>query len=480
MKKAIFGNAFGRRARIVATLGPACDTARVLGEMLDSGMDVARLNFSHGTHLEHARRVRLLRREAARRGRPCSILLDLQGPKIRTGLLHGGAVTLEAGAAFTLTTHRETGTALRVSVDWKGLPRDVRRGERILLDDGQLELRVERVRGKEVACQVVIGGILSEHKGVNLPGVPVSRPSLTAKDRRDLAYGLSMGVDYVALSFVRRAADIRSLRRALGPRHQIMPVIAKLEKPQAIEHLHEILDEADGAMVARGDLGVELPAQDVPLLQKRIIEEASSRDTLVITATQMLESMVRSARPTRAEVSDVANAILDGTDAVMLSGETSTGMFPVQAVRMMNDIAVAAESGPLSRVPLPATGARSRSATHSVALAACAAAVGAGARAILVYTLSGSTATFLSKRRPAVPILVLTPREDTWRRMALLWGVTPLMCSFGTSTDGMLLHGERAVLRAGLLGKGDRVVVVSGSVHLRAGSDMMKIAELRG
>ncbi|HEY6174142.1 MAG TPA: pyruvate kinase, partial [Kofleriaceae bacterium] len=323
------------RAKIVCTLGPASSTPQRIGELIDAGMSVARLNFSHGSHDDHARMLQIVRVEAERRGKAIAALLDLQGPKIRIGKFANGQIDLKPGATLTITTDDIVGDEHRVSTTYAGLPRDVKAGDQILLDDGYLSLAVTHVRDREVDTIVVTGGILKNNKGINLPGVDVSAPALSEKDRIDIGFALRQGVDYVALSFVRRAEDVIEAKRLLTVDQVSIPVIAKIEKPQALDRLGEIIDAADGTMVARGDLGVELGPEKVPLWQKRIIEETNRRGKIVITATQMLESMITQPRPTRAEASDVANAILDGTDAVMLSGETASGLFPVEAVRTM-------------------------------------------------------------------------------------------------------------------------------------------------
>src|SRR5512138_436264 len=323
------------RAKIVCTLGPASSTPQRIGELIDAGMSVARLNFSHGSHDDHARMLQIVRAEAERRGKAIAALLDLQGPKIRIGRLANGQIELKPGAALTLTTEDVVGDDRRVSTTYHGLPRDVKMGDHILLDDGYLSLAVTHVRDRDVDTVVVTGGILKNNKGINLPGVEVSAPALTEKDRQDIGFALRHNVDYVALSFVRRAEDVIEAKRLLTVDQVSIPVIAKIEKPQALERLGEIIDAADGCMVARGDLGVELGPEKVPLWQKRIIEEVNRRGKIVITATQMLESMITQPRPTRAEASDVANAVLDATDALMLSGETASGLHPIEAVRTM-------------------------------------------------------------------------------------------------------------------------------------------------
>src|SRR5829696_4294645 len=402
-----------RRAKIVATIGPATDTEESLEALLAAGVDVVRLNFSHGTHEEHARRLGMVRTIADRLHRPIAVMLDLQGPKIRTGTLVGGQpVTLKRGQSFAITTNEGPGTAERVSTTYPGLPSDCRVGDTVLIDDGRIKLIVTRTEPSEVDFQVVDGGVLKEHKGINLPGVAVSAPALSEKDEEDLAFGLEQGVDLVALSFVRAASDLH-LARAFMTRHgRTVPLISKLEKPQAIDHLDAILAASDGVMVARGDLGVELPPEDVPAIQKTIIRKANRRGIPVITATQMLESMIEEPMPTRAEASDVANSIWDGTDAVMLSGETAVGAHPVEAVEMMHRIVVRAEES----VPRQPDDDRSRPG-HAQAI--CRAATGLAedldVAAIAAFTRTGRTGQLLSINRPEVPVYVFTTEASVYR-----------------------------------------------------------------
>lgn len=469
-----------RRAKIVATLGPASGSPKTLAALLDAGMDVARINFSHSTHAEHARRVRLLRRLAAERGRALAILQDLQGPKIRTGLLKGGGpVELKTGARFTITTRSVEGDASGVSTTFRALPGEVRRGSRLLLSDGLIELRVERIEGPDIVCRVESGGELGEHQGINLPGLPLKISALTAKDRDDLEFGLKLGVDYVALSFVRRPEDVRELKRLLrrpALRNDV-PVVAKLEKPEAIDRLEEILEVSDAVMVARGDLGVELPPEKVPLIQKRIIARANAMKVPVITATQMLESMTERPRPTRAEASDVANAIFDGSDALMLSAETAVGRFPVESVRMMARIIEAAEGGPryewfrrrrreASEVGVP------EAVCESVAYMA----EQLNLRAIAVFTQSGSSARVLSKFRPRVPVYAFSPIPKVLRRAALYWGVEPMYLPHVKSTDRMV-EGAASVLREKrVVRPGDLIAVIAGTPIARRGStNLLKV-----
>jgi pyruvate kinase len=453
-----------RRTKIVATIGPASADARVLRRLLAAGMDVARLNFSHGTREEHGRTIRLLRKLAAEAGLPLAILQDLQGPKIRVGRL-AAPVRLQEGAEVVLTTRRVVGRGSQIPVPFPGLVRVVRPGGRILLRDGTLELQVLSRRGREVRCRVVRGGVLKERQGINLPGARLRGPSLTPKDAIDLRFGLSHGVDYVALSFVRSAADLRHARRAVRRLGRTVPIVAKLEKAEAVRNLDEIIAEADAVMVARGDLGVELPPEEVPLIQKRIITRANERGIPVITATQMLESMVRQARPTRAETSDVANAILDGSDAVMLSEETAAGRFPVEAVQAMTRIAGAVESGTefSSGSHRPAR----PSFLHAIATAARALAADLAMDMVVALTTTGRTARLLSQMRPPVPVLACTEAERVARLLSLYWGVRPLLTRFQPTMGAMVRSLDRELVRQGVARAGDALVVV-GSVPIVA------------
>ncbi len=419
----------GRRAKIVCTIGPACDSEECISDLMRLGMDVARLNFSHGTHPEHAKRIQRIRRAARRLKRTICILQDLQGPKIRTGRLRDGTpVELKRGNLLTITPREVVGNSTLVSTDFSGLARELVPGARVLLSDGRIELKVRAVRGDDVECEVINGGMLAEHQGINLPGAAIAIPALTEKDKLDLQFGLKHGVDAVALSFVRSADDIRMAKEIMRDFGRSVPIVAKLEKPQAIEHLEEILEAAHGVMIARGDLGVELPPEKVPVIQKQVIQRASLWRKPVITATQMLESMTENPRPTRAEASDVANAIFDGTDAVMLSGETASGRYPREAVAMMGRIIVEAETSIAQSPPV----ARRRHENHrySVAETICESIAHAAQdlpmRAIAVFTESGNTARMLSKHRPKVCVYAFSRNLDVCNRMNALWGVHPI------------------------------------------------------
>ncbi len=452
-----------RRTRIVGTLGPACADEATLRAMIRAGMDVVRVNFSHGTHESHAQRIALARRLAAEEGRVIAVMQDLSGPKLRVGELRDGAVTLEPGAVVTLTTEEVMGDARRFTVRYPELARDVRPGERILLDDGLLELEVLGSQGAEVRCRVVVGGTLLPRKGVNLPGTTLSTPSITEKDREDLAFGLAQGVDYVAQSFVRAAADVEALKSLIADQGAAVPVIAKIEKPQALGDLDNIIAASDGVMVARGDLGVEIPAEQVPGYQKAIIRRCNDRGKPVITATQMLQSMIENPRPTRAEASDVANAILDGSDAVMLSGETAVGRYPVEAVQTMVRIAETVDRDFPYREWFHRSQAQTAATiTDAIGQATCEIAYELNAAAIITSTRSGFTARMVARHRPAMPIIATTAERRTLYQMALIWGVVPLLVPHCASMDEMITCGERAALEAGLVRPGDVVVFTAG------------------
>jgi pyruvate kinase len=448
-----------RRAKIICTLGPASRSADRIGQLIDEGMDVARLNFSHGDHALHAETLARVRAESEKRGRPVGVLQDLQGPKIRVGRFAGGSVELEVGCDFTLTTHDLMGTAERASTTYTGLPADVKPGDMILLDDGMLQLEVQAVEDSEVHTRVVIGGLLSDNKGLNLPGVHVSAPALTDKDKEDLAFGLEIGVDFVALSFVRSPQDLLDARHlAIAPDGRRVPLIAKIERPEAVERLEEIVDAADGAMVARGDLGVELGAEKVPLVQKRCIDVVNQRGKLVIVATQMLESMIANPRPTRAEASDVANAVLDGTDALMLSGETAAGKYPLLAVRTMSRIVREIEQSARFRA-LQAPVLDLQVPTAAMAHAAMVAARQMRAPVIAAVSESGGAARLLSEYRPAARIVAFSSRPEIRRQLALYWGVWPEPAPHAETTDGMLEAVGQSLKERGHAKEGDLAVI---------------------
>lgn len=471
-----------RRTKIVCTIGPASRTPERLRQLIDAGMDVARLNFSHGTHEEHAAVIATIRRLAQEAGRPVGILQDLQGPKIRTGALADGQpVTLVAGRHITVTTRQIPGTATQISTIYTDLPNDVKAGDRILISDGLIALRVLSVQSPDIVCEIINGGVLREHQGINLPGVAVSAPALTDKDRADLDFGVAQGVDFIALSFVRRASDLEIAHQAIasaqarhGKTQLPIPLIAKIEKPDAVASLDDVLKAADGVMVARGDLGVELPLEQVPLIQKQIIKRANELEIPVITATQMLESMITNPRPTRAEVSDVANAILDGTDAIMLSGETAMGSYPIEAVRMMVSIAVEMD-GKRPSDPLGVDGTMVTTA-QAISNAAATLANQARARFIVVFTRSGVSAHLISKDRPNVPIIAMTPDTAVYNRLTLYWGVVPYQTDLFDSSDQLVNFVDHFMTQQGLMQPGEPLVIMGGMpVARRARTNFIKL-----
>lgn len=465
-----------RLTRIIATLGPASSEPRALTALLRAGADVARLNMSHGNHAAHARMIRNLRAAANRVGRWAGLLVDLQGPKVRIGrLADGGPLQLRTGESVTLTPRAIVGRPGLLPTTHPTLARDVRPGQPILLDDGRMELRAERRRGRDVLCRVVTGGLLREQKGMNLPETVLRGATLTRKDRSDLDFAIRHAADYLAISFVRDATDIVRVRRLLKQRGSVIPIIAKLELRLAVEHLREILAVADGVMIARGDLGVEVALERVPVLQREILREANRAGVLVVTATEMLESMIERPRPTRAEASDVANAIFDGTDAVMLSAETASGHYPARSVAVMDRIAREAErSGLRAEASVEPSPGPDR-ATHAIVHAASDAARQAGAGAIVVYTQTGETARLLSKLKPDCPILALAPSERVCRRMTMFRGVRSLRVPLASSTERMLADGDRAMLRQRLVRRGQQVVVVFGTSRRKGATNLMKL-----
>lgn len=459
-----------RFAKIVCTLGPSSSDEKTIRKLICAGLDVARLNFSHGTHTEHGKRIKILRKLSEELGRPVSILLDLQGPKLRIGTLPQNFIHLTAGQDVIL---RSTNTQPENKKDIIFIPFDVPKlhktlkpGNHILLDDGHLEFEVTSVNGETINATVILGGKLSSHKGVNLPGANLDIPVLTHKDKEDLAFGLSQGVDIIAISFVRDDKDIMMVRESikqLSPSNSHIPIIAKLERPEALNNLEKIMQITDGVMVARGDLGVEMSPAVVPVAQKEIIQSANRHAKLVITATQMLDSMINNPRPTRAEATDIANAIFDGTDAVMLSGETAAGKYPVESVQMMDAIVREAEKhmpiwGHVDTFQFDGTSDDAISITR----AARELAHDRNVAAIIVFTQSGRTARWMSKARPNVPILAFTPEERTYQTMAMLWGVTPLLVPYADTLETMITHVDTAIATTTGLQPGQQVVLISG------------------
>jgi pyruvate kinase len=450
-----------RRAKIVCTLGPATSTQQQIDDLVAAGMDVARLNLSHGTHEEH--RVALLRvRDAADRfGRGVGVFADLQGPKIRLGDFEKGSEILREGDSFTITTRDVSGTRTICSTTYEGLPHDVGTGDMILVDDGRIRLTVTAVDGTDVETRVEIGGAVSNHKGLNLPGVAVSVPALSEKDVDDLRWALRQPVDMIALSFVRSARDVDPVRAVMAEEGVFLPVIAKIEKPQAIDNLDEVVDAFDAFMVARGDLGVECPLEDVPFLQKMVVAKARRNAKPVIVATQMLESMITAPRPTRAEASDVANAVLDGADAVMLSGETSVGAYPILTVRTMANIIASTEDHDMQRIQPFDWQPRTRGGV--VAKAAAEVADRVGAKYLVAFTQSGDSARRLSRYRPSVPMLAFTPVQIVRSQLALSWGLETFLVDEVQHTDEMVMQVDRSLLDIGRVVEGDLVVIIAGS-----------------
>ena len=450
-----------RRAKIVCTIGPATDSAEAIVNLVNAGMNVARLNMSHGDHILHAKRVGWIRDAARAANRPVGILADLQGPKIRLGNFVDGEAFLVNGARFIITTDDVPGTAERASTTLHTLTDDVSPGDQILINDGAIELRAIEVTATDVITEVIVGGRVSDHKGINLPGVPVSVPALSQKDERDLRWALRHGVDMVALSFVRSASDIEGVHAVMDSEDRHVPVIAKLEKPQAIDNLYAIVDAFDAFMVARGDLGVELPLEDVPSVQKKIIDAARAWAKPVIVATQMLESMITAHRPTRAEVSDVANAILDGADAVMLSGETAVGDYPIKAVDVMSRIITRTEAEGLDKIRGLVWNPHTTSGVISKAAVDVAERV--EAKYLAAFTISGDTPHRLARLRSEVPIMAFTPLPKTAQELTLCWGVQSYVTQEYTNTDAMVESVQMGLTETGFVEHGDRVVIVAGN-----------------
>ena len=465
------------KTKIVCTIGPASESPEVIRQLIQNGMSVARLNFSHGTRKGHGEKIRMVRQISDELGTPVAILQDLAGPKIRVGVIPDPGVRLEAGDTLTLTSQDVEGNRERVSVSYPELPGEVKEGDRILLADGFMELKVKDVEGSEIHCEVITGGVLTSHKGINLPSGTVRAPSLTEKDREDLRFGLQKGVDYVALSFVRKAEEVLKVKGIIQQEDMDTPVIAKIEKHEALEHIDEIMKVSDGIMVARGDLGVEIPLEEVPHIQKMLIRKANSLGKPVITATQMLHSMVYSPRPTRAEATDVANAVLDGTDAVMLSEETASGRYPVDAVRFMARIIEDAENGyPHDRY---LTLMPEKEVSESVSYVSCVLADHLDAAAIVAPTQSGQTAKHISRFRPKRGIIALSPNASKVRRLALFWGCFPRLEPDPRDTDDMIEKAARGALETGRVSSGDLVVITAGHPVWVAGTtNMLRVKRL--
>lgn len=449
-----------RKTKIVATIGPASATEKTIEAMILKGVDVVRLNFSHSTHEDHGAKINIIRRISAKLHKPIAILQDLGGPKIRIGAVPDPGVMLQPGNNFVLTSRNIPGDEQGVSVSYQNLPQEVKIGDRLLLADGLMELAVIAADGTDITCRIITGGLLTSHKGINLPTGTIRAPSLTDKDREDLLFGLKKDVDYVALSFVKTAADIRDVKDLIRREKKDIPVIAKIEKHEALENLDAIMAVADGIMVARGDLGVEIPPEEVPLIQKMIIRKANAAGKPVITATQMLRSMTTAPRPTRAEAADVVNAILDGTDAIMLSEETATGSFPLESVDFMHRLATAAEAGFSFDRYLALTPDKTVSA--SVAQASCVLAAHLDAKAIVAHTQSGMTAKHISRFRPRQPIIALSANKNTIQKLTLFWGCLPQLIDPPKDTDDMIEKSAQYAKATGIVSAGDLVVITMG------------------
>jgi pyruvate kinase len=457
----------GRRVKIVCTMGPAVSSPEKMRAIIDAGMDVARLNLSHGDYSEHEERYNLVREHAAAAGRTVAVLVDLQGPKIRLGRFAEGSVVLEVGKPFTITTDDIAGDVHRSSTTHKGLPKDAKVGDRILVDDGRLTLEVTSVTDTDVNTVVILGGRVSNNKGLNLPSATLSVPAMSEKDLQDLRWGLQIGADLIAVSFVQRPEDVDAVHAVMDELGIRLPVIAKIEKPQAVERLEAIIDAFDGIMVARGDLGVELPLEDVPIVQKRAVMLAREKAKPVIVATQMLESMISAPRPTRAEASDVANAVLDGADAVMLSGETSVGDYPVETVSTMARIVVATEAASITEIPRLV--GRPTTIGNAIGRAATLTGQTLGAKFLVAFSSSGDTVRGLSRHRCVIPLLAFTPYESVQRQLALSWGTESFTVPMVEHTDDMVRQVDKALLSINRCQPGDLVAIVFGSPVGRSG-----------
>lgn len=468
-----------RKTKIVCTIGPSSESLENTKKLIMAGMNVARLNFSHGDFEEHGNRIKTIRQASEELNKTVAILLDTKGPEIRTGKLEVEPIELIQDEFVTLTTEEILGDKNRISITYKDLPGDVQAGSTILIDDGLIGLTVVEVEGTEIKCRVVNGGTIKSKKGVNVPGVSISLPGITEKDANDIVFGIEQGIDFIAASFVRKASDVLEIRELLKEHNaEYIQIISKIENQQGVDNLDEILEVSDGLMVARGDLGVEIPAEEVPLVQKRIIEKCNIAGKPVITATQMLDSMQRNPRPTRAEASDVANAIFDGTDAIMLSGETAAGKYPVESVLTMSRIAEKAESALNYReLFLKQRIAQETSVTEAISQSVAISALDLNAKAIISSTESGQTARMVSKYRPNAPIIAVTTQDRTLRRMALVWGVTPVKGAQASSTDEMFEYALQGGEKSGLVKAGDLVVITAGVPLGQSGStNLVKVS----
>ncbi len=464
------------KTKIIATIGPASNNRAMLKKLILAGVNVVRLNFSHGSYEEHGDVIKMVRSLSREMNQPVGILLDLQGPKVRTGKLKDGeAVELKRNSTFKITSRKVTGSSEIVSTTYKDLPGDVQAGDKILVDDGLIRLRVLSTDDDTVTCKVRVGGVLKENKGINLPGVQVSAPSLTEKDKKDLKFGIQNQVDYVALSFVRQAVDLEDIKKIIKRMGSDIPVIAKIEKPEAVDNIDAILAATDAVMVARGDLGVEMQHEKVPTIQKMIIQKAIAANKPVITATQMLESMHLNPIPTRAEASDVANAIMDGTDAVMLSGETASGKYPLEAVEMMRKIAIQVEQSQFLRYDITHATDHENIVTQAVAQSAVDIVRDVGAKAIIAFSISGSTSQYISKHRPSRTVYAFSPLLSVYNRLALVWGIAPSLISNIQDTRKLMGAAENLLVRKGVIKKDDLVVIITGLALKSGSTNMIKI-----
>lgn len=470
-----------RKTKIVCTIGPSSESLENTKKLIMAGMNVARLNFSHGDFEEHGNRIKTIRQASQELNKTVAILLDTKGPEIRTGKLEVEPIELVQDEYITLTTEEILGDKNRISITYKELPEDVQAGSTILIDDGLIGLTVVEVQGTEIKCRIVNGGTIKSKKGVNVPGVNISLPGITEKDANDIIFGIEQGIDFIAASFVRKASDVQEIRELLKKHNaEHVQIISKIENQQGVDNLDEILEASDGLMVARGDLGVEIPAEEVPLAQKRMIEKCNIAGKPVITATQMLDSMQRNPRPTRAEASDVANAIFDGTDAIMLSGETAAGKYPVESVLTMSRIAEKAESALNYRdLFLKQRIAQETSITEAISQSVAISALDLNAKAIISSTESGQTARMVSKYRPKAPIVAVTTQDRTLRRLALTWGVTPVKGELATSTDEMFEYALQGGQKSGIVKEGDLVVITAGVPLGKSGStNLVKVSQI--
>ena len=465
--------------KIIATIGPASNNRETLEKLIRAGVNMVRLNFSHGSYEQHGDVIKLIRSLSRSMNQPVGILLDLQGPKVRTGKLENGTpVELQKDSLFQITTQDVLGNRDRVATTYKDLPGDVKVGDKILIDDGLIELKVAESSADTVTCKVRIGGILKEKKGINLPGVQVSAPSLTEKDKKDLRFGIQNEVDYVALSFVRRAEDLQDIKSIIARMGSDIPVVAKIEKPEAVDNIDAILETTDAVMVARGDLGVEMQYEKVPTIQKMIIQKAIAANKPVITATQMLESMHQNPIPTRAEASDVANAIMDGTDAVMLSGETASGRYPVESVKMMSKIAAQVEGSQFLRTNIMHKKDPEHIVTQAVAQSAVQMLSEVDAKAIIAFSVSGSTSKYISKHRPSRRVYAFTPHVKVYNRLSMVWGIAPTLVSKIQNTQKLMDAAEHLLVDKGVLKADDLVVIIIGLALKTGSTNMIKIHQV--